>query len=98
MFGVATSRQNDAGKGAEPFLRTDLTENVESAQFRHHQVEQGEIHPIIGIHDVECFLTVVGERDSEGPLLELHLDDAPNVWLVVGDEYMARPRSRISHD
>ena len=32
---------------------------------------------------------VVGERDAERALLELHLDDAADVRLVIGDEHVA---------
>ena len=43
----------------------------------------------LALERVERLAAVVGERDAERALLELHLDDAPDVRLVVGDEHVA---------
>ena len=44
---------------------------------------------------LEGFASVVRQSNAEGPLLELHLDDAADVRFVVGDEHVAR--GRVGH-
>ncbi len=52
----------------------------------HHQVEHYDIGPAFALEDVERFLSIVRERDSERSLLQLYLDDPSNVGLVVGNK------------
>ncbi len=42
----------------------------------------------LALEHLQRFAAVVGERDAKRALLELHLDDAPDVRLVVGDEHV----------
>ena len=42
----------------------------------------------LALEHVERLAAVVRERDAKRALLELHLDDAADVRLVVGDEHV----------
>src|SRR4051812_20984686 len=97
MLGVATGGENDAGQRLEPVLVAHLPEHVEPAQLRHHQIEHGEIYPVVAVDEVQSFLAVVRETDPKWTLLELHLDDAADVRLVIGDEHMTETVRGIAH-
>ena len=58
--------------------------------MRHHQVEQHERDVRLALQRLERLATVVRERDAKRALLELHLDDATDMRLVVCDEHMVR--------
>ncbi len=98
VFRVATGRKDDAGKRFESFLLADLTEHVETAQFRHHQVQQCKIDVLVIIDEIERLLSVVREADFERTLLELHLDDATDVRLIIRDQDVTETRCGFSHD
>lgn len=72
-------------------------EDVESTEMRHHQVEENELDVRFSLQRLERFAAVVRESDVKRPLLELHLDDATDMRLVVGDEHVVRPVG-ASHD
>ena len=74
------------GTSLQPIVALHLGEHVEPAQVRHHEVEQHEADVRLAPQHLERLAAVVGERHPERALLELHLDDASDVRLVIGDE------------
>ncbi len=95
---VAAGRKDDAGECFESFLLADLTEHVQAAQFRHHQVQQREIDVLVVVDEIERLLPVVRDADSIRTLLELHLDDATDVRLIIRDQDVTETRCGFSHD
>jgi hypothetical protein len=73
-----------------------VVEHIESGQSRHHQVEDDEVGAFFPLEYLDCFLSIECERDSEGSLLELDLDDAANVSFVIGDKDMALFHRRLA--
>ena len=65
-------------------------------QSRHHEVEDDEVGALFPLEYLDRFLSVERERDAEGPLLELDLDDAANVSFVIGDKDMALFNRRLA--
>ena len=63
--------------------------------MRHHEVEPDHLHVDFAIECLERLDTVEGERHPERSLLELHLDDAADMWLVVDDQDVSPFRRRI---
>ena len=81
-------REHDGRQMLQPFVALHLGQHVETAQVGHHEIEQHEPDVVLAPEHLERLTTVVDEGDPEGPLLELHLDDASDVRLVIGDERM----------
>src|SRR5688500_18359142 len=57
--------------------------------MRHHQIEPDDLEVRLAIERLECLDAIERERDPERPLLELHLDDAAHVRLVVDNEHVS---------
>ena len=86
MLGVSAGGEDDAWQSLESVLLAHLPKHIETAQLGHHQVEQHQIHRIPVIDECERFFTVVGDAHAKWALLQLHLDDAADMRLVVSDE------------
>ena len=80
------------GSVAPPIVVAHGGEHVEAAEVRHHQIEQDETDVGLALEHLERFASVIRERDAKRSLLELHLDDAADVRLVIGDEHVVRRR------
>ena len=76
------------GTVRQPIVGAHRGEHVETAQMRHHQIEQDEADVGLALEDLERLAAVVRERDAKRALLELHLDDAADVRFVIGDEHV----------
>jgi hypothetical protein len=85
MLRFTTGGENYARQRFEFLLLADSLENIEPAQLRHHQIEEHEVDLLAVVDYVERLLAVVSERYPKWSLLELHLDDAANVGLIIGD-------------
>jgi len=86
--------EDDARDVAPPIVGAHRGEHVQAAQVWHHEIEQHETDVGLVLERVHRFASVVDERDAKRPLLELHLDDATDVWFIVGDEHVARRAGR----
>src|SRR5688500_5704452 len=84
---LAGGGEDDAGQVAPARIGPDPGQHVEATELRHHQVEQHEADVGLPGQHVERFATVVRQGDPERTLLELHLDDATDVRLIIGDEH-----------
>lgn len=84
------SGENDARNLAEAVIVAHGGEDIESAEVRHHQVEQDEPDVSLALQGLERFAAVICQRDVKRALLELHFDDATNMRLVVCDEHVVR--------
>ena len=91
---LAGCGEDDARQVLQPFVRPNAREHIEPAEVRHHEVEQHEVDVRLALQQVDRFLTVVRERDAKRPLLELHLDDAADVRLIIGDQHVALLHTR----
>ena len=81
---VVTRRgEDDARQLARAFVRPHAREHLESRDVRHHQVEPDHLQVHFAIQRLERLDAVIRERDPEWALLELHLDDAANVRLII---------------
>ena len=91
--------ENDTRDVAPPIVGAHGGEHVQAAQVRHHQVEQHQADVGFMLQRVHRFAPVINERDAKGALLELHLDDATDVWFIVSDEHVAgRAGRRAFHE
>jgi hypothetical protein len=70
--------------------RAHVRQDVEAGQVRHHHVEEHQGDVVLAIEHVDRLTAVEGQRDAKRPLLELHLDDAADVGLVIGHQHMPR--------
>src|SRR3954454_17283110 len=93
---LSRGREDDRREVMQPRVRLHRREHVEAAQMRHHQVEQNEIDTGITSQNVERFAPIISERHPEWALLQLHLDDAADVWLIIGDEDVIRRFGRAA--
>src|ERR1051325_1227049 len=85
----ARGGEDDRWNPAPALVGSHRGEHVEAAEMRHHEVEQYERHVSLVLEHVQRLASVVRKRDVKRTLLELHLDDAAAVRLVVRDEHMA---------
>jgi len=53
---------------------------------------------LVIIDEIERLLSIVRDTDFERTLLELHLDDATDVRLIIGDQDVTETRCGFSHD
>ena len=58
------------------------------------EVEEHNLDVRLAPEDLERLAPIVREAHPKGSLLQLHLDDTPDVRLVVGDQRMNRLHSR----
>jgi hypothetical protein len=89
---LAGGRQHNGRQQFEAIVLLHLGKDVESAQVGHHEVEQHQSDISFPTQDLQRLTPVVGECYAEGALLELHLDDAADVRLVIRDEGMDQRR------
>jgi hypothetical protein len=61
-------------------------EHLEAVHVRHHDVEQDQIDGVVGTKTVESAGAVLADLDGVGRRLQLELDDAADIRLVVHDE------------
>ena len=66
-------------------IPADAPAGFESVDPRHHEIEEYEIGALAP-HDLERDLSVLGEHDPVAVLLELKLENAPDMILVVHNE------------
>ena len=93
MLLLLTRRGEDnARQIAPPVVASHRGENVEPAHVRHHQVEEHQTYIGFMLEDLKRLAPVVGERYAKRALLELHLDDAADVWFVIGNERVGQMR------
>src|SRR5690606_2448209 len=64
-------------------------EHLEAVHVRHHDVEQDQIHRILGTKTVESGRAVLAHVDVIGRGLQLELDDSANIRLVIDYEYVS---------
>ena len=91
---LSSGRQDNAGQGLPLRLRSDFGEDIKAAQMRHHQIEQDDLNIGFTSKDLERLPSVVGKAHPKWPLLQFHLDDTPDVRLVVGDQRVDRLHSK----
>jgi hypothetical protein len=92
---LAGGGENDARDVAPAVIVAHRGQDIQSAQVRHHQIQQNETDVGLALERVHRFASVIDESDMKWALLELHLDDAADVRFVIGDEHMAR-RIRVA--
>lgn len=63
-----------------------LSQYVEAADVRHHDIEENEVDRFGGVQSVERGAGVQDEFDPVGAVLELELDDPPDVRFVIHDQ------------
>jgi hypothetical protein len=61
-------------------------EHFEAVHVGHHDVEQDQIHGVVGTKTLQCRLAILADVDGIGRLLQLELDDATNIGLIVDYE------------
>src|SRR5512138_2486336 len=89
-------REDDRRKVVQAIICLHRRQHVEAAQMWHHQIEQDEVDVRISPQDVERFASIISEGHPKWPLLQLHLDDAADVWLVIGHEDVIRRLGRAA--
>jgi hypothetical protein len=94
---LAGSREDDAGQSFPAIIVAHGGQDVESAEMRHHEIQDHERDIRLPPQNLERLAAVVGQRHAKRSLLELHLDDAADMWFVVGDEHVAR-RGGADHE
>jgi len=83
-------REDDARNVAKAVVLADGRQDIETAEVRHHQIEQDEIDVRFALQSFERFSAVIRQCDAKRALLEFHFDDATDMRLVVGDEHVVR--------
>jgi hypothetical protein len=92
---LARGGEDDARERFPLRLGSDFGEHIEAAQVRHHEVEEDHLDVGLTPQDLECLTPVVRERDSERALLQLHLDDAADMRLIIRDQSVNGRHARV---
>src|SRR5687767_14137501 len=83
-------REHDDGRRAPMRNLAQFCEDVQSADVRHHDVEEYQIDWIFGVKSFESATAVLHQLDAVGTRFELELDNPPDIGLVVDDQDISR--------
>ena len=83
---LTLSRQNDHWRIHAMWKPANLTENLESREVGHHDVEQYEVDGFVTLDPVHRRSPIPHQGNVKWRSLEFELNDAADVRLIVGDE------------